>query len=151
MQAIFDITQTSRNVLVRFIENHSSEQLNIIPPGFTNNLIWNIAHIIVVQQMLVYKLAGLPMMISDEMADRYKRGTKPTRIAGDNEIAEIKSLLITTLDKAREDFRDGVFQDYQEFTTMSGYLIQNSADAMAFNYYHEGAHTGIMMSIRKFL
>jgi hypothetical protein len=28
--------------------------------GYSNNLIWNIAHIIVVQQMLVYKLSGLP-------------------------------------------------------------------------------------------
>jgi hypothetical protein len=41
--------------------------------GYSNNLIWNIAHIIVVQQMLVYKLSGLPMMISDEMVDKYKR------------------------------------------------------------------------------
>jgi hypothetical protein len=31
------------------------EQLNTIPEGYNNNLIWNIAHIIVVQQMLVYK------------------------------------------------------------------------------------------------
>jgi hypothetical protein len=47
------------------------------PEGYSNNLIWNIAHIIVVQQMLVYKLSGLPMMISDEMVEKYKKGTKP--------------------------------------------------------------------------
>jgi hypothetical protein len=41
-----------------------------IPEGYSNNLIWNIAHIIVVQQMLVYKLSGLPMMISDEMVEK---------------------------------------------------------------------------------
>jgi hypothetical protein len=40
--------------------------------GYSNNLIWNIAHIIVVQQMLVYK-SGLPMMISDEMVEKYKK------------------------------------------------------------------------------
>ncbi len=151
MQAIFDITQTSRNSIVKFLENYTSEQLNRIPTGFNNNIIWNIGHIIVVQQMLVYKLAGLPMMISDEMVEKYKRGTKPEGIVSDAEIAEIRELLFTTLDKVREDFRDGIFQEYQEFTTMSGYTIQNSADAMAFNYYHEGTHTGMMLSIRKFL
>jgi hypothetical protein len=48
------------------------DQLNTIPEGYSNNLIWNIAHI-VVQQMLVYKLSGLPMMISDEMVKYKKR------------------------------------------------------------------------------
>jgi hypothetical protein len=33
------------------------EQLNKIPEGYNNNLIWNIAHVVVVQQMLVYKLS----------------------------------------------------------------------------------------------
>jgi hypothetical protein len=48
----------------------------------------NIAHIIVVQQMLVYKLSGLLMMISDEMVEKYKKGTKPEDIATQSEVDE---------------------------------------------------------------
>jgi hypothetical protein len=61
--------------------------------GYSNNLIWNIAHIIVVQQMLVYKLSGLPMMISDEMVEKIK-GTKPEDIATQAEVDEIQLLLM---------------------------------------------------------
>ena len=73
MQQIFDITETSRKVLLQFLEKYSVEELNKIPEGFSNNIIWNIGHIIVVQQMLVYKLSSLPMMISEEMIEKFKK------------------------------------------------------------------------------
>ncbi len=77
MQTTFKINLLSRNVLLKFLEGHTLEQLNKVPEGFSNNLIWNIGHIVVVQQMLVYRLSGLPMMISDAMVAKYMKGTKP--------------------------------------------------------------------------
>ncbi len=151
MQNIFDITLTSRQKLRDFVDSHSIDQLNAIPPGFSNNLIWNVAHIIVVQQMLVYKLSGLPMLVNDEMVERYKRGTRPGQPVHSAEVDLIKTLLFDTIDQTLQDHVAGIFADYQEFTTMSGYTIKNAHDAMAFNLYHEGVHTGIMMQIRKFV
>jgi hypothetical protein len=72
MQQTLDITRTSRTIVSQMLAGYTLDQLNTIPEGYSNNLIWNIAHIIVVQQMLVYK-SGLPMMISDEMVEKYKK------------------------------------------------------------------------------
>jgi formate dehydrogenase maturation protein FdhE len=151
MTSTFDINQTSRNVISKFLENYTLEQLNTVPEGFSNNLIWNIAHIIVVQQMLVYNLSGLPMMVSDEMVAKYKRGTKPEHNVTQAEVDEIKSLLFPTLEKTKKDFADRIFKNYSEFTTMSGFNIKSAESAMEFNNYHEAVHTGIMMQIRKFI
>jgi hypothetical protein len=151
MEATFNINQTSRNVILKFLENHTLEQLNTIPEGFSNNLIWNIAHIVVVQQMLVYNLSGLPMLVSEDMVNKYKRGTKPEHSVTQEELDEIKSLLFTTLEKAKKDFADDIFKTFTEFTTMSGYTMRNAREAMEFNNYHEAVHTGIMMQIRKFI
>jgi hypothetical protein len=151
MEVTFDINQTSRNIISKFLENHTLEQLNTIPEGFSNNLIWNIAHIVVVQQMLVYNLSGLPMMVSDEMAARYKRGTKPEHTVTQEEVDEIKTLLFPTLEQTKKDFADDIFKNYTEFTTMSGFNIKSAKAAMEFNIYHEAVHTGIMMQIRKFI
>ena len=151
MYRTFEITRTSRKVLLQILEKHTLEELNTIPHGFSNNLIWNIGHIIVVQQMLVYNLSGLPMMVSIEMVEKYKKGTKPEHNANQTEIDEIKRLLFETIDQSDVDFADKIFKTYQEFTTMSGFTIKTAKDAMAFNYYHEGVHTGIMMQIRKFI
>jgi hypothetical protein len=151
MHCTFEITRTSRKVLLQFLEKHTLEELNIIPHGFSNNLIWNIGHIIVAQQMLVYNLSGLPMMVSNEMIEKYKKGTRPEHNADQNEIEEMKHLLFATIDHSEVDFDNKIFKKYQEFTTMSGFAIKSAEDAMAFNYYHEGVHTGMMMQIRKFI
>jgi hypothetical protein len=151
METSFNINQTSRIVLLNFLENHSLEQLNAIPEGFSNNLFWNIGHCIVVQQMLVYKLSDLPMMISDEMADKYKRGSKPEHSVSQKEVDEMKALLFSTLEKTKKDFSEKLFQNYNEFTSMSGFTMKSATDAIEFNNYHEALHLGIMMQIRKFI
>jgi hypothetical protein len=151
METIFAINLTSRNVLLKFLENHSLEKLNTIPEGFSNNLIWNIGHIVVVQQLLVYNLSGLPMMVSDEMVEKYRRGTKPEHTIAQEEVDEIKKLLFSTLEQTKIDFSKNVFQNYNEFTSMSGFTMKSAADAIEFNNYHEALHTGIMMQIRKFI
>ena len=67
MEATFKIWETNRHIYKTFLENYSLEQLNKIPTGFSNNLIWNLGHIIVSQQGLVYRLSGLPINVSTEM------------------------------------------------------------------------------------
>lgn len=151
MEYTFRINILSRNVFLKFLENHSLDELNKIPEGFSNNLIWNIGHIVVVQQMLVYKLSGLPMMISDELVAKYMKGTKPDGNVTQEEVEELKTLLFTTLEKTQKDFKDNIFKDYKEFTTSAGYTVTNAHDAMEFSNYHEGLHTGVVMQIKKFL
>jgi hypothetical protein len=151
MNQIFETTRTSRKVLLQFLENYTLVQLNKIPEGFNNNLIWNIAHIVVTQQRLVYKFSGLPLKISDEIFEKYKGGTKPNGVVSQAEVEAIKSLLFETIDQTEVDFNSKIFKSYQEYTTSIGLGIKNVEDALSFNNYHEALHTGVIMSIRKFI
>ncbi len=151
MDTTFNINQSSRNTITSILNNHTLDQLNTIPEGFSNNLIWNIGHIIVVQQMLVYKLSGLPMMVSEDMIDQYKRGTKPEHSVTQEEVDELKKLLWSTVEQTKKDFANGIFKNFTEFTSLTGYTMTSAKDAMEFNNYHEAIHTGIMMQIRKFI
>jgi hypothetical protein len=150
MEATFKIWETSRNIYLKIIENYSLEQLNKIPEGFSNNLAWNLGHIIVSQQGLVYRLSGLPMNISPEMMEKYKNGSKPTATTQE-EIEELKVLLFSLLNQTKEDYANGKFTSYNEYTTGTGFYLANLKDAMEFNNYHEGIHLGFMMNIRKFI
>ncbi len=149
MNSIFEITRTSRKMIAPFLENYTLEQLNTIPEGFSNNLIWNIAHVVVTQQLLVYKLSGLPMMISDDLVEKYKKATKPEQFATQSEVDEIKALLLSTIDQTEKDFENNVFKNFTEYPTSTGFVLKTVEDAMDFNKFHEGLHLGIMMSIRK--
>jgi len=151
MDSTFKIWETNRKHYLKLIESYSLEQLNKIPEGFSNNLAWNLGHIIVAQQGLVYRLSGLPINVSDEMNEKYRNGSKPTGTTTQAEVDELKALLFSLLEQTKEDYAAGKFVTYNEYTTGTGFHLANIKDAMEFNNYHEGLHLGFMMNIRKFL
>jgi hypothetical protein len=151
MNSVFDVQKTIREILLKILDNHSLEQLNKIPTGFSNNIIWNVAHCVAAQQTLVYKLSGLPTMVSEDFILKYRKGTKPEGDVSQAEVDEIKALLTATLEKTQNDFESGLFVDYNEYTTSMGFTLKNIHGALDFNNYHEGIHTGIIISIRKFV
>lgn len=151
MVSAFKTWKTSRNIYRSFFDRYSLEQLNKIPEGFNNNLIWNIGHVIVVQQLLVYRGSGIPMNISKELVSLYKPGTSPLGAVAEAQADELKELLISLVDKTEADVQANLFTGYTGLTTTTGFHLASLQDALVFNNYHEGLHLGYMMSIRKFL
>jgi hypothetical protein len=151
MEATFRIWQTSRGLYQNFLDNYSLEQLNTIPPGMSNNLIWNIGHVIVSQQKLVYALSGLPMHIIDSLFEKYQNGSCPDGKTTQAEVDEIKKLLSEMVEKTKSDFETGVFKEFHPYQTKTGFHLGTWKEAMEFNNYHEGIHLGIMLQIKKFL
>ncbi len=151
MNAIFELTTTSRKIVASFLEKYSLEQLNTIPEGFSNTMFWNIAHIVVTQQLLAYKLSGVPMLVADELVEKYKKGTKPEQDATQEEVDLIKSLLFSTVEQMKSDYAANLFQNFTEYPTSAGFTLHSVEEAIQFNAFHEGLHIGILMSIRKFV
>ena len=151
MENIFKAWKTSRELFNAFLDQHSVEQLNTIPAGFNNNIIWNIGHVIVAQQSLVYKSSDLNMHISDELFQRYKPGTKPLTPVVQEEISELKTLLTSLIAKTENDFYNNKFTVFNERKTLTGFHLASLKDTFEFNNYHEGIHLGYIMSIKKFI
>jgi hypothetical protein len=149
MEQTFELNRTCRKLIAPFLDEYTLDQLNTIPEGFSNNLFWNIAHVVVTQQLLIYKLSGLNMLVSDELVDKYKKGTKPEHIATQADVDEIKQLLFDLIDQTQADYGSGVFTQFTEYPTSSGFVLKNVKDAMAYNNFHEGLHLGIIMSLKK--
>lgn len=147
----FDISLKNRAILNSFIEDFSLEELNIIPQGFNNNLIWNIAHTIVIQQLLIYNLSGVSPNIPETMIKMFKKGTKPERDLTQAEVNDIKGLLFSTIDKTKEDYHNGLFKTYQEYTTSSKNTLTNVEEAIGFNSFHGGIHLGYILALKKSL
>lgn len=151
MQHPLEIARVNRAALSKIIENYSLEQLNTVPKGFNNNLIWNIAHVIVTQQLLMYKLSGLSMQVTDEMVEKYKKGTKTEGDVSQEEVDLIKKLLLTTLNQTEKDLKDQIFKNFTEYPTSTGFVLRSIEDALHFNNFHEGIHLGYVLALRKSL
>lgn len=151
MNWAFDIAIKNRKLLESFIENHTLEELNKVPEGFNNNIIWNIAHTIVTQQLLVYNLSGLPMLLSEEMVAAYRKGTKTERDVSQDEVNLVKGLLFSTIEKTKEDYDNKFFQSYNEYTVSTKSTLSTVEEAIDFNNFHEGIHLGYILALRKSL
>ncbi|REH56168.1 DinB family protein [Tenacibaculum gallaicum] len=149
MNKQFEVLKRSRDLVLKRIEGLSHEQLHIIPEGFNNNIAWNVAHLVVTQQLLHYKLSGLNCLAPDELIEGYKKGTIPTKGFTEEEFEEVKELLIGLPETLEEDFEAGIFTKHQEYETSTGFVIDSFESAVAFNNLHEGMHLGIIMNLSK--
>jgi hypothetical protein len=151
MNWTFDICLKNRKLLETFLENFTLEQLNKVPEGFNNNIIWNIAHTIVTQQLLVYGNSKLPMLVSDEMVVKYRKGTKAEHHVTQSDVDIIRALLFSTLEKTVIDYNNGLFKNYTSYTVSTKSTLTNAEEALEFNNFHEGIHLGYILALKKSL
>ena len=151
MKTQFDILRKSRALVIKELEGLSLEQVHKIPDGFKNNIAWNVAHLVVTQQLLHYKLSGLDCLCPDDLIEAHRKGTSPTKTFTQEEFDEVTELLVGLPDTLEEDFEAGIFENYTEYPTSTGFVLTSIENAIAFNNFHEGIHYGIIRSIKKFL
>lgn len=151
MEKRFDTFLKGRQLMLKVIEELSNEQINKIPEGFKNNIGWNVAHLVVTQQLLCYKFSGLDCLVSNEMIESFKKGTSPSYHISEEEFETIKKQFLDFPVKLDEAYKAGVFQNYTSYTTSVQVAINNIEDAIDFNLFHEGIHLGIMLQLIKFV
>jgi len=151
MQKQFEMLKKSRQLTLKTIENCTIEQLNKIPTGFKNSIAWNIAHLVVTQQLLCYKLSGLNCLISEDMIEKFQKGTSPTDIISEAEFEAIKNQFIELANRLEEDYQKGIFKKYIEYKTSVDITLKTIDDGIMFNTYHEGIHLGVILQLLKFI
>jgi len=147
MESLFTITQQNRKIFYKFLNDLSETQLFTVPKGFNNNIWWNIAHVAVTEQKLVYGLSGLPLNISKELVKKYQKGTFPEGTPDAAEVDAMKKLLFELPEKTKIDYENGVFADFKPYMTTPKVPLNTIDDAIAFNVFHEGLHLGSILAL----
>lgn len=151
MKTQFDILKKSRELILAELKDLSLEQIHQIPQNFKNNIAWNVAHLVVTQQLLHYALSSLPTLCSDELVADFRKGTSATKIFTADEFETVKKQLIDLPLQLEKDYENGVFKSYKTYPTSTGFVLDSIESAIQFNNFHEGIHYGIIRSIKKFL
>lgn len=151
MDKSLEVLLQHRKVLYYYLKETPLSVLNLIPPGFRNNIVWNIGHSVVVQQLLVYRRSKLSLSVPDEMVAHYRPGTVPDGQATAAEVESLRKLVFTTVEKTSDDYQLGLFRTYDSFTTATNVTLSRVDDAILFNNYHEGLHLGTILALQKAL
>lgn len=144
------ISLQNRKILRGLLQETPRAKLFGIPEGFNNSIWWNVGHVMVTQQLLVYRLSGLTVELDPYWLDHFSKGTRPDGIdPGDERFEELNELLFSTIEKTEADLQSGRFDGFEEYMTSTKVPLRSATDAIAFNVYHEGLHLGSILALRR--
>lgn len=151
MKKTLEVMKACRAKWLTTLNDLTNEELNQIPTGFSNNLAWQLGHVVVSQQLLCYKLSGNPFLVDENLIDLYKNGSKPERNFSTEEIEQMKGYLISTVDQLVVDLENGIFENFTPYTvsTYPGFALNNINDAIKFIVSHDALHYGCSLMIKK--
>jgi hypothetical protein len=149
MDKIFETAIFNRKLLTNFLKDLTFEQLITIPENFNNSIFWNIAHILVTQQLLTYKMSELPLIIEEDIIEKYKKGSKATLNVSKEEVDYVRNKLVPSVIKLQEDYKKGLFKEFTPYLTSVNISLNNIDDALKFSAFHDGIHLGVILSIKK--
>jgi hypothetical protein len=144
--------ETLKKVRLNFLNvlgELTAEQLNEIPKGFNNNIVWNLGHLLASQQGLCYVRASLKMTIDEQLFLSYKPESKPNGFVDNLEIDRLKELFISVIEQFEIDYNKNMFIGYTQWTNRTGIEITNIDDAIAYVLFHEGIHLGYVMALKR--
>lgn len=146
-----ELLKATRQNTIKLISSYSLDQLNSIPTGFNNNLMWNFGHVIATQQLLIYNLSGLKMYADNELIKAYRKGSRPTTFIEKVEYDELMELANSTVEDLEKDYHDELFQEYKIYTTSYNITLSTIEQAINFNNLHEALHLGTCLAMKKFV
>ena len=149
MDKIFETAIFTRKSLVKILDGMSEESMLKIPETHRNSVFWNVAHLMVTQQLLAYKLSGLPLNIEDSFDERYAKGSEATEAVATEDIIFVKENLVLLSEKVEQDFSAGLFKTYKSYMTSTGIELTSIEGAMKFSSFHDGIHLGVVLSLKK--
>ena len=153
MEKIIQVLKACRSKWLSMLNELTTDQLNKIPTGFSNNLAWQFGHVIVSQQILCYRMAGQKFVINEDLIDRYKNGSKPENYISEEEINLLKGYMLSTINQLEIDLKNGVFDNYTPYTisTYVGLTLENVNDALTFIVSHDALHYGCSIGLKRLI
>ena len=128
-----------RNLLLDRTKDLTLDQYNRIPLGFNNNIIWNMGHILVVSEDLLYENSPYQRPVHELVKSRFEKGSVPDEIVGEDDILLIRHSLQQTAQYYK--ICTGMDKPGNEIASVnhSG-LTVISYEAMRFLIFHEDMH-----------
>ena len=139
----------SRELFLRMVEDLTLEELNLIPEGFNNNIIWNLGHIAVSTLGLCYIRSQVKPGLELPFPGRFGKGTRPEVAATAEEVQQIRQLVSGSLDQIEADIEAGVFKELVAFSTDTYQIPMDSIEnTLICCLAHENLHLGIAKAQR---
>lgn len=144
MHHTFKYIKRTREIFLQLIDGLTIEQLNEIPAGFNNNIIWNFGHIVCSTIGLSYVRTGIQPEMEVPYQKLFGKGTRPESTIDQATIDQLKEMILGSIDQIEKDARAGVFDPMKPYNTGTyGYEMAEFKEVLICTLAHDNMHLGI--------
>ena len=152
LETTFEHNRITRQRMIDVIGERPFQELIKIPETHNNNLIWNFGHALVTQHLLSFGLCKMELQIPMEIVDRFRKGSSAKeQVFLESDLIYFKENATKFIDLTEEYLANGKFENFAEYSTSYGVVLDSIETAIEFNNLHEGLHFGYMMALRKLI
>ncbi|WP_221563205.1 DinB family protein [Alkalihalobacillus sp. TS-13] len=151
---IFEQYDFYRESSIQLLDSIASEkQADVIPNGYSNSLRWNLGHILVAQEGVMYYFGmNQPGDISTKIQESFKPGTSPKDwFASPLTLNEIQELLIEQKERIRDTFSGRLGEPAANAFEFRDKKLKMVGDLFIFTLWHEGLHQGVINGMKRAL
>lgn len=129
--------------LAKNIQTEDPDYVDVIPPGFNNNIRWNLGHVATILDQLVNYPAREKPDLSLEFSKSFANGTSPKNWNDKTpSFEEIIKALEEQPKQVKEKFGGRLADELPQVFSLNGIDFKTIGDLVVFNLYHEGLHQG---------
>lgn len=152
MESIFNNTLKTREQFIALIRSLSIDELNKVPEGYRNNIIWNFGHIVVTTLALCYQRTGLNPDLTIPFQEDFAKGTAPQRTYTSSEVERLVEVSISSINELITDYKTGNLNKIQSFSTQTyGLELKSIEDVILTCLMHDNLHYGYALAQNKSL
>ncbi|MBB6452523.1 hypothetical protein HNQ94_000968 [Salirhabdus euzebyi] len=148
-QVLFNQLESYRSYMLGVLEGVSEAEAEVIPPGFNNNIRWNLGHIYLdqydwIQAVTKEKSGNVP----DSFRSWFGYGTSPTDFTSETPSIEVlKTLLAKQPEQIKEQYGHRLEEEFPP-TEMGMATIEQ---VLVRTIFHEGMHLQAILDLKKCL
>jgi hypothetical protein len=139
----------ARGYMLSKLTDLTDEQWTAVPEGFSNNILWNIGHLLHSHNGMTYARSGIDTGLPEAYEGWFKGGTSPADWSDAPDVAEVRDRFQKQMTQIVDDYGAGKFSGFGSFELMPGYALETIEDVLAFIILHEGLHIEAITYLRK--
>ena len=146
---IIKVRRQIRQDVLRAIEGLTSDQMTAIPGGASNNILWNIGHVLYDQYNVLYRVCGLPDPLPQNYQGWFDCGTSPRNWTKLPDVRKVTDRFRTFIETVVADYEGGRFSPFNPYQLDDGTPVDTIQEAILFDALHEASHYGVIITLRR--
>ena len=131
------------------IEGMDETRLLAVPKGLSNNIVWNLGHMLFYESVFLYAQSGAPQVLPESYGELFKAGSSPADWNAPPDVAEVVERYKTQIDQTASDFEAGKFEGFKPMNIRDQVTLGSLEESLAFHCFHEGVHLGRIGALKQ--